>query len=549
MTEKIDIVINGIDNATKEIKQITNSVNKLDDNVQDSRMAFTEFNSALMLAEKGLGFLKQAYEAVVDPTIKYADAVRDVMYLSGQTAEESSRIIQVLDDFKVSTSALEMAQKSLSKEGLTLTVDTLAKLSDQYIELGNDADRTAFLIKNFGRSGMQMAELMRQGGVAIREANDAIEKNLLLTNKEVAAARQYEKALDSLNDTQQGLAITIGNKVVPILERNLSGIKSYIDAIQIATKKGNIYGTMWEFVNLRIKDNNQRLIDAENNMLLAGDSMETAAEKAKKLADAEKEAADRAKELSDMNKDLYSTIMDVQHENDKYTTKLIDLQTEEQKLNGELNNLIAQGWSPTSEKVQDVTNKLNDNKQAMTDLATEHDRAMSLMTYNLFIAKLQADGFTDAEFDMALQAGLTAGVLDQKSVDMARAMNDTANAATGAKDETVKLKTAVDNLANKTVYVDVVTRYTDDYGRRAAGTAPGRASGGSASGLTWVGERGPELVDLPPGSYVHSNSDSKQMASSGGITLVYSPMISLASEAEAERVLLPMLRKLQRQVG
>jgi phage-related minor tail protein len=35
----------------------------------------------------------------------------------------------------------------------------------------------------------------------------------------------------------------------------------------------------------------------------------------------------------------------------------------------------------------------------------------------------------------------------------------------------------------------------------------------------------------------------------GGATLVYSPMISLASQAEAETVLLPMLRKLQRQVG
>ena len=40
----------------------------------------------------------------------------------------------------------------------------------------------------------------------------------------------------------------------------------------------------------------------------------------------------------------------------------------------------------------------------------------------------------------------------------------------------------------------------------------GRASGGSASGLTWVGERGPELVDLPTGSYVHDNAASMSMA-------------------------------------
>ena len=39
------------------------------------------------------------------------------------------------------------------------------------------------------------------------------------------------------------------------------------------------------------------------------------------------------------------------------------------------------------------------------------------------------------------------------------------------------------------------------------------ASGGPASGLTWVGEEGPELVNLPPGSYVHDNAESMRMAS------------------------------------
>ena len=46
---------------------------------------------------------------------------------------------------------------------------------------------------------------------------------------------------------------------------------------------------------------------------------------------------------------------------------------------------------------------------------------------------------------------------------------------------------------------------------------PGMAMGGiSKGGLTLVGERGPELVNLPRGSRVHSNSDSKKM---GGNTI------------------------------
>lgn len=38
-----------------------------------------------------------------------------------------------------------------------------------------------------------------------------------------------------------------------------------------------------------------------------------------------------------------------------------------------------------------------------------------------------------------------------------------------------------------------------------------RAHGGPAEGPTWVGERGPELLDLPPGSFVHNNFDSRRM--------------------------------------
>jgi hypothetical protein len=42
-----------------------------------------------------------------------------------------------------------------------------------------------------------------------------------------------------------------------------------------------------------------------------------------------------------------------------------------------------------------------------------------------------------------------------------------------------------------------------------------RAAGGVAGGLTWVGENGPELVNLPSGSTVRSNADSMRMAGSG----------------------------------
>lgn len=49
-----------------------------------------------------------------------------------------------------------------------------------------------------------------------------------------------------------------------------------------------------------------------------------------------------------------------------------------------------------------------------------------------------------------------------------------------------------------------------------AGGIPGAQGGGPRSGLTWVGERGPELAELQPGTRVYSHEDSMRMTSPYG---------------------------------
>jgi hypothetical protein len=62
---------------------------------------------------------------------------------------------------------------------------------------------------------------------------------------------------------------------------------------------------------------------------------------------------------------------------------------------------------------------------------------------------------------------------------------------------------------------------TDDYktssgiGGQAHGGITGAANGSMSSGLTMVGESGPELVRLPAGTQVHSNPDTRRIAANG----------------------------------
>ena len=65
-------------------------------------------------------------------------------------------------------------------------------------------------------------------------------------------------------------------------------------------------------------------------------------------------------------------------------------------------------------------------------------------------------------------------------------------------------------------------------------------------GLSWVGERGPELVSLPRGSRIHSNQDSMAMAGSG-ITVNVN-VASLANDMDVEAMANRIARVMQRKI-
>lgn len=87
------------------------------------------------------------------------------------------------------------------------------------------------------------------------------------------------------------------------------------------------------------------------------------------------------------------------------------------------------------------------------------------------------------------------------------ALNSTQGAVAG-------VQSSINNMHGKTIYIDVVQR-----GPSLGGTGGyrGLASGGIATGMKWVGERGPELVDFgAAGGRVKNAGASREMTRQGG---------------------------------
>jgi hypothetical protein len=78
-----------------------------------------------------------------------------------------------------------------------------------------------------------------------------------------------------------------------------------------------------------------------------------------------------------------------------------------------------------------------------------------------------------------------------------------------------------------------------------------RAMGGFADGMTLVGERGPEIVNLPRGSYVHTAMESQRMSENRGVRVEFNaPLVGqviVKDEADEDRLIAKLTRMIQLQ--
>ena len=559
--------------------------------------SFTELQSAIALVERGLGYAKKAFDETVGATVSYADEIRSLQQVTGGSAEETSKLIQVLDDYKVSSQSAMLAQRSLTKQGIVLTTESLAELSKRYLEITDQTDRNAFAQKNLGRSYKDFIEVLQQGPDAINKASDAVNRNMILTRQSVETARQYQFATDTLGDSLQSLAYGIGQDALPAVVSLTKALadgadgwaeyfadrRSYIaqelrtdeilksQGLSMALIPGKLSGLTKA---TKEQENAARLmaaqqIEQEAATRGATSAMGDEADQALILAEQQKAAADAINATTAANNGLLSLTMKIKGENDNYDKSVGDLTAKHTELVSSLETLKTQGWDNTSQSVVDATQKIKDNEQAMKDLAGTHEQAMKKIAYDLFVVRLQADGFTDAEFNIAIQAGVTAGVIDQKSAEMAISMNEASKKAQALAEDLIRVPSAqftdgmnaaaeaARRLAGEYV-VSIKTIYSEEGRTNYASGAPtgggvihARAAGGAASGMTLVGERGPELVNLPGGSRVYSNQDSRNMMSGGGMTVNLNIASGgvIADPQEFARQITPALKYALRDMG
>jgi len=482
---ELNIVITATDKASAALKGVRGSIITL--------------NQGLQLAQQAFNAVKNVVDSSVGAYVKYADQVRRLSQLNGTTAQETSRLIQVMDDHKVSVEALTMATRKLSQQGLSLTIDSLAKMSDEYLALGNQADKTKFLLDKFGRSGFQLAETMNLGSAAINAESAAISKNLIMTQKQLDMARTYERMLDEVSDTTLGYTILLGTKLLPLQ------IGLYRKLIEGADAWGGFGGQLQQVADILMSRTNPALVGfgtalayAKGFMNMPGDALnmwlgidEIIKETAIDLGE-----VGEAAEAVDFSGSLNSLIAF----SENYSKSIKDIAALEKEKADDL----ARGYRETGRHIKEIETRIGEAKDAQAEWTNKFIFDMAMM-------QAAADGLTPDEAQGLMAMAVQLGIIDEKAIsayDYLMKINglDVSGSAT--------ITTTYINIGQGGAYTGAV---------KTAGGSTRRASGGSipAGGMAWVGDSPSgltphsELVYDPHGAQVFNANQSRSMGAGG----------------------------------
>lgn len=542
--------------------QVNIKVNSDQKTLKQTSLRFTELASVVGLAKQAFQVAKKVVEETVGEFTAYAKTVEDMARVTGSSAEEVSRLIQVSDDLQISTASLEQAMAGAVRKGIDPSVDSIASLSDQYLALAPGLERSQFLVEKFGRSGLEMAKLMEQGGDKIRDMGAAVDDSLIVTDEAIAANQEYYAAMDNLNDILQGVKLEIGKGLVPVLSKAAKGLKEVVEESNRLNQEftdqaenvlltsngydeyrkqmfeaGEGVGRMVFYTGLLTEEEyNFRKTLAEVRDGITGtteatwvwsDALHTMVPIAEK-ATLEAQALADASEESSVSMDKLKTVMAgaVGKEYRDYYNTMADITEETDDLKTKIGELEGKRWLTSEQKqeLQDYKDRLSELGERATNASLEHRKAMASIVYDMQYTKAMADGTIDEiEYKTLSDFAGAMELIDDATLDTYYALEKMNETIGGSKEKAELLDEAMGmltlSLADGRLEAEELERILD-YLNGKTFESDFRLNVSGFSGLQDVLKHG-KNVPIPQAE--------------GGDWIVRKPTLFLAGEAGTER--------------
>ena len=241
---QVKIIMSLVDNVSAKMKGITGTSGKLGTAFKD--LTGFSLSAASGLALVGVGLqktVKFAKESIAD-WVLYNQMIREMGQVTGLGAEEISRIVQVGDDWLISSDAIRTSLAFMNKKGITPSIENLADLADEYVNTSNKSEFAEKAVTILGRGYQTLIPLLALGGDGLRDATKAVDDNLIATQKSIDATRKYEEMMDTFQDTAKGVGNTLATELIPPLTQMGNSFNNMITDNQRVNMVMDTYKTL-----------------------------------------------------------------------------------------------------------------------------------------------------------------------------------------------------------------------------------------------------------------------------------------------------------------
>lgn len=308
------------------------------------------------------------------------------------------------------------------------------------------------------------------------------------------------------NGVDAAVALDVVFKGLEVTIRILGGaINLLVESFGFLAKIG-AFGQQAQIEYIRLSENAKLAADANKGV---SHSFESVAGSAESAAAPVATLGDKLDSIYNTERKLFDATTGAE--------EAIDRLSESIKKNGKTLDVHTEKGRANRTALSHLAAALNGEYKAYEEANGAGEKASRVATknYDSFIHAARGLGISEAAAkSYARQLGL---LPSQKNVNFYANTHDAAG-------RIAALQGQINKIHGKTVEVRVITSgggqklYASGGGRQAEqlahGGIKGAASGMIGSGTTMVGEYGPELVDLPPGTRVHSNPDTERMLAS-----------------------------------
>lgn len=559
--------------------------------ISDAAIAFRTMTREATNTVGALG--EQAAQLGVNTT-----ALQEYRYAASQAGIEQSEMDTALSQLTrrlgEAAGGAKAPAEALAKLGISLrdsegnvrtASQTIPLIADALRTIPSEAEKAAILVDLFGRSGQKLLPLLNEGAQGIKSLTDAArEMGLVLTEEEIANADKYADAMDALDKKVQAqLAAKLAKNAEGLYKFELAlaetkialidgvgAFNNWVNAVKDGTwqQRANavlqLWNTAWQGVPMKIATVVAGVVQSINRMVSQVSSAITgrlskiwdgAIAKIQRVKQAFFDMWDKVTRRSyvpDMVDDIaremkrLDTVMvnPALAATDKVTEAMREMQTRVRSL---LDKLF-----PEVRKLLDYQQDLRDIDAGVPEgQRDEAKRRLALDSFGIDPTSdvplsdevMNQGPLVDIDID-AVNRGLQESLgLTDKLKDGWMSLKEAGGYAFGELTHQLKgvllgaqsLGDAIRNLVAQLADMALSMAFKA-LGASIGLPIPGFANGTNFApgGLSLVGERGPELVNLPRGSQVIPNRDLRGLAANSNTTVNLSMVASGNPRADRE---------------